>query len=100
MTRYLFRRRLASLLAIEMLHKCVTMPFLDLCTIQSVAAKKITTLNLRIDPRLKEALRCASVLEHRSIANMVEVLILRHCEDAGITIPEQQNLFEEETSDE
>lgn len=65
-----------------------------------MAAKKITTLNLRIDPRLKEALRCASVLEHRSIANMVEVLILRHCEDAGITIPEQQNLFEEETSDE
>lgn len=65
-----------------------------------MAAKKITTLNLRIDPKLKEALRCASILEHRSIANMVEVLILRHCEDVGITIPEQQNLFKDELTDE
>lgn len=65
-----------------------------------MAAKKITTLNLRIDPGIKEALRCASVREHRSIANMVEVLILRHCKEAGITIPEQQNLFEDEPTDE
>ncbi len=57
--------------------------------------KKTTTLNLRIDPMLKEALRTASVLEHRSIANMVEVLILQHCEVAGISIPEQQALFNE-----
>ncbi len=59
-------------------------------------AKKTTTLNLRIDPNLKEALREASNRDYRSIANMVEVLILRHCEEAGISIPEQQTLFEEE----
>ena len=59
-------------------------------------AKKTTTLNLRIDPNLKEALREASQRDHRSIANMVEVLILRHCEETGISIPEQQTLFEEE----
>ena len=65
-----------------------------------MASRKVSTLNLRIDPGIKEALRTASVLEHRSIANMVEVLILRHCEDVGITIPEQQNLFEDGSADE
>ena len=58
-------------------------------------AKKAATLNLRIDPNLKEALRQAASLDHRSVANLVEVLIRRHCESAGIPIPEQQSLFDE-----
>jgi hypothetical protein len=53
---------------------------------------KVATLNLRIDPALKEAARVAALREHRSIANLIEVLIRRHCEDNGISIPEQQNL--------
>jgi uncharacterized protein (DUF1778 family) len=57
--------------------------------------KKTTTLNLRIDPILKEVLRTAALIEHRSIANMVEVLIIRHCEATGISIPAQQVLFED-----
>ena len=36
---------------------------------------KTATLNLRIDPAFKEALRAAAIQDHRSIANMVEVLI-------------------------
>lgn len=63
-------------------------------TCQLTEMTKTTTLNLRIDPPLKEALREAALREHRSIANMVEVLILRHCEQEGITIPEQHSLFE------
>jgi len=59
-------------------------------------AKKTTTLNLRINPALKDGLREAAEKDHRSISNMIEVLILRHCEDVGITIPEQQTLFEDE----
>lgn len=59
-------------------------------------AKKTTTLNLRIDPALKEALREASQQDHRSVSNMIEVLILEHCDQVGITIPEQQALFEDE----
>ncbi len=58
-------------------------------------AKKTTTLNLRIDPILKDALRTAALIEHRSIANMVEVLIIRHCQTTGISIPEQGALFED-----
>lgn len=57
-----------------------------------MAKTKISTLNLRISPPLKEAVREAASREHRSVANMVEVLIRRHCETAGITIPEQSKL--------
>ena len=47
---------------------------------------KISTLNLRISPALKDAVREAAAREHRSVANMVEVLIRRHCKDSGIPI--------------
>lgn len=49
---------------------------------------KISTLNLRIEPAVKEAVREAAAREHRSVANMVEMLIRRHCSQAGIAIPE------------
>ena len=58
-----------------------------------MAATKTATLNLRIDPVFKEALRIAAVQDHRSIANMVEIMIRRHCEVVGISIPEQQEIF-------
>jgi len=58
-----------------------------------MAKTKISTLNLRIEPGLKEAVREAAAREHRSVANMVEMLIRRHCDQAGITIPEQSDLF-------
>ena len=54
---------------------------------------KIATLNLRIDPGVKEAVREAADLEHRSVANMVEMLIRRHCDHSGIVIPEQSEMF-------
>jgi hypothetical protein len=57
---------------------------------------KTATLNLRIDPVLKEMLRIAAVREHRSIANMVEILIRQHCEAKGIPVPEQGTLFDVE----
>ena len=60
-----------------------------------MAATKTSTLNLRIDPALKEAARIAALREHRSIANLVEWLIRQHCETAGIPIPEQSELFQE-----
>jgi len=55
--------------------------------------RKTATLNLRIDPVLKEAVRVAALKDQRSVANLVEVLIRKHCEAAGIPVPEQQNLF-------
>ena len=58
-----------------------------------MAAIKTATLNLRINPVLKEAIRIAAVEDHRSIANLIEILIRQHCEDKGIPIPEQQEMF-------
>ena len=58
--------------------------------------KKTTTMNLRVDPAIKEAIREAADQDNRSIANMIEVLIRRHCEEVGITIPEQQTLFKDD----
>lgn len=60
-----------------------------------MAISKTATLNLRIDPALKEAVRIAALLDHRSVANLIEVLIRKHCEERGISIPEQQTLFEQ-----
>jgi hypothetical protein len=57
--------------------------------------KKTSTLNLRIDPALKEAARVAALREHRSIANLLEWLIRQHCEAAGIPVHEQSDLFQE-----
>lgn len=53
-----------------------------------MARTKISTLNLRVNPAIKQAVRRAAEQEHRSVANMVEVLIRRHCEEAGIPIAE------------
>lgn len=61
--------------------------------------KKTATLNLRIDPILKEAVRIAAYQEQRSVANMIEVLIRRHCDEAGISIPDQQSLFDDNDSE-
>lgn len=52
-----------------------------------MATVKTATLTFRIDPGLKVALRIAADQEHRSIANMVEVLIRDYCEQRGIAIP-------------
>ncbi len=51
-----------------------------------MATTKTATLTFRIDPGLKEALRTAAHQEHRSIANMVEVLIRDYCGRNGIEI--------------
>jgi hypothetical protein len=52
-----------------------------------MATVKTATLTFRIDPGLKEALRIAADREHRSIANMIEVLIRDFCEQRDIAIP-------------
>ena len=66
---------------------------------QVMSPKKTATLNLRIDPAIKEAVKEAAELERRSVANMIEVLITEHCEAVGITIPEQAGLFEDDEED-
>ena len=63
-----------------------------------MATAKISTLTFRVEPGLKESLRMAADKEHRSIANMVEVLIRGYCGLNGIAIPEQDALFDDKTN--
>lgn len=56
---------------------------------ETMATAKTTTLTFRIEPELKEALRTAAQQEHRSIANMVAVLILDYCGRKGIEIAKE-----------
>lgn len=53
-----------------------------------MAGTKATTLTLRIDPAIKEGLRAVAAQEHRSLANMIEVMILDYCGRSGVQIPE------------
>ena len=48
---------------------------------------KTTTLDLRIEPVLKETLKSAALRERRSIANMVEVMIQDHSKNHGHALP-------------
>lgn len=52
-----------------------------------MAGTKTATLTFRIEPGLKEALRAAAEQEHRSIANMVEVMIRDYCSRNAVAIP-------------
>jgi len=47
---------------------------------------KSTNLNLRIAPEVKEALKEAAERERRSISNMLEYLIVQHCQRNEIPI--------------
>lgn len=58
-----------------------------------MARTKISTLNLRIHPDVKHAVKTAAAREHRSVANMVEVLILRHCSQTGISLADPQTVL-------
>lgn len=44
------------------------------------------TVTLRINKAVKDLLQAAAERDHRSMANMVEVLILRYCEANGIAV--------------
>lgn len=49
------------------------------------AKQKTETLNLRVSPTVKAALFAAALKERRSMANMVECLVLAYCEAHGLT---------------
>ena len=57
-----------------------------------MATRKISTLTFRILPYFKEAMRTAADRGHRSIANMVTVLIRDYLGKHGIPIWELQTL--------
>jgi len=55
-----------------------------------MALPKTTNLNLRIAPEVREALGIAAERDHRSISNMIELLIVQHCQRNEIPIIKPQ----------
>jgi len=55
-----------------------------------VAPLKSTNLNLRIAPEVREALRKSAEQDHISISNMVEYLIVQHCQRTGISVVKKE----------
>ncbi|MHA6889401.1 hypothetical protein [Ralstonia pseudosolanacearum] len=51
---------------------------------------KSNTLNLRVSPSFKLALKAAADHEQRSMVNMLEVLVANYCEEKGISPPAQK----------
>lgn len=48
---------------------------------------KSDTLNLRVSPSFKRALKAAADHEQRSMVNMLEVLVAHYCDNHHISIP-------------
>lgn len=51
---------------------------------------KDETLSIRTSAEIKQLLRMAAELEHRSIASMMEVLILNYARERNLIVPVQQ----------
>ncbi|NMM38582.1 MAG: hypothetical protein HHJ09_13980 [Glaciimonas sp.] len=59
-----------------------------------MANAKTATLTVRIDPAIKEVLRAFADQEHRSIANMIEMMIRGYCGRGEVTTLKQDVLFD------
>lgn len=61
--------------------------------------QKTETLNLRVSLNLKKVLRLAAANEHRSMANMVEYLVLNYCAENNLQTSESSDPPSHQTSD-
>lgn len=52
--------------------------------------RKTEAVNLRMTAEVKELLRAAAERDHRTLSNLLEVLILEHCQRIGIKSPRRQ----------
>jgi hypothetical protein len=52
-----------------------------------VAAIKTTVISVRVPPDIKAALSAAAAVERRSLATMVEVMVLNYCRTNAIPLP-------------
>lgn len=51
-----------------------------------MGSAKTEVVSVRVEPRIKEALQAAADLEMRSLANMVEFLVVDYCRARGIPV--------------
>lgn len=54
---------------------------------------KTAVMTLRVEPHVKVAAKLAAEHDHRSVANLIEVLILAHCRQLNLEIPIETKVF-------
>lgn len=52
-----------------------------------MAVTKTTVISVRVPPDIKAALTAAALAERRSLATMVEVMVLDYCRTRSIPLP-------------
>ena len=51
-----------------------------------MAVIKTEVVSVRVEPRIKAALQSAAEREMRSVANMLEVMVVAYCRDRNISV--------------
>lgn len=52
-----------------------------------MATGKSQVVSVRVEPRIKDALQTAADREMRSLANMIEVMVVAYCRGQGYPLP-------------
>lgn len=55
-----------------------------------MSPRKVETLSLRLSPDIKQLLRQAAEVERRSIASMIEIMVLDYSRQHGIDADDQE----------
>ena len=51
-----------------------------------MAQLKTQVVSVRVEPQIKAALQAAADKERRSLANMIEVMVMTYCQDSGVVV--------------
>ena len=51
-----------------------------------MAASKSEVVSVRVEPRIKAALQTMAEQELRSVANMIEVMVVTYCKANGVSV--------------
>lgn len=54
----------------------------------AMTAEKTISMSFRVSPEFKALLEVAAARENRSLTNMLETLVLAHCEQHGLSVPQ------------
>lgn len=51
-----------------------------------MAQLKTQVVSVRVEPQIKHALQAAADKERRSLANMIEVMVMTYCQGNGVVV--------------
>ena len=54
----------------------------------SMTVSKTEVVSVRVEPRIKAALQAVAARELRSVANMIEVMVVDYCKANGVSVGE------------